>query len=97
VQTGGLDPVTGAVIWLPYMAAQQKTTVYLDPDAYRRLKLLARRRRVAPAALVREAVNEYAERHAPRQTRRSVGAGASRSTDLGSRAEALLAGGFGES
>jgi hypothetical protein len=73
----------------------QKTTVYLDEDAYRRLKKLARARRRPPAEMVREAVAEYTARHAPRQTPRSVGAFKSGRRDLGRRAEALLAG-FGE-
>ena len=79
------------------MASPQKTTVYLDADAYRRLKGLARRRGVAPALLVREAVTAYAAQHAPGRSPRSIGAGASGTTDLGTRAEELLAGGFGES
>ena len=37
---------------------RKKTTVYLDADAYRRLKLLARARNRPPAKLVREAVIE---------------------------------------
>jgi hypothetical protein len=73
----------------------QKTTVYLDEDDYRRLKQLARQRRLAPAAMVREAVAEYTARHTPRRTPRSVGAFKSGRRDLGQRAEALL-GGFGE-
>ena len=70
----------------------QKTTVYLDEEAYRRLKQVARGRRRAPAELVREAVAEYAARHAPHRKPRSVGAFKSGRRDLGRRAEALLAG-----
>ena len=73
----------------------QKTTVYLDEDAYRRLKHLARARRRPPAELVREAVAEYTARHARRRSPRSVGAFKSGRRDLGQRAETLLAG-FGE-
>ncbi len=78
------------------MALLQKTTLYLDPEAYRRLKQLARNRGVAPAMLVREAVSAYAAQHAPRRSPKSVGAGASGTTDLGTRADELLADGFGK-
>ena len=73
----------------------KKTTVYLDEETYRRLKQMARGRRRAPAAMIREAVAEYTARHAPRRRPRSVGAFKSGRSDLGQRAEALL-GGFGE-
>ena len=72
-----------------------KTTIYLDPDDYRRLKALARRLGRPAAALVREAVAEYAGRHTPAAAPRSVGAGRSRRRDLSERAEELL-GGLGE-
>jgi len=72
-----------------------KTTVYLDADAYRRLKALAARTHRTAAELVREAVAEYAARHAPARAPRSLGAGRSGRSDLSERAEALL-GGFGE-
>jgi predicted transcriptional regulator len=70
----------------------QKTTVYLDADAYRRLKQLARKRGRAPAEMIREAVAEYTTRHAPRRKPRSIGAFKSGRGDLGSRAEELLTG-----
>jgi predicted transcriptional regulator len=73
----------------------QKTTVYLEEGAYRRLKQIARARRRPPAEMVREAVAEYAARHAPRRKARSVGAGNSGRRDLAQRAEELLEG-FGE-
>ena len=41
-----------------------KTTVYLGAADYRRLKGLGRSRGTKAAALVREAVAEYVERHA---------------------------------
>jgi len=69
-----------------------KTTIYLDPDDYRRLKLLARRQGRPTAELVREAVAEYARRHAPAVAPRSIGAVRSRRTDLSERAEELLDG-----
>jgi hypothetical protein len=70
----------------------KKTTVYMDEEAYRRLKQIGRQRRQAPAAMVREAVAEYTARHAPRRKPRSIGAFKSGRRDLGQRAEALLAG-----
>jgi predicted transcriptional regulator len=70
----------------------QKTTVYLDEDAYRRLKQIARVRRRPPAEMIREAVAEFTARHAPRRRPRSIGAGRSGRRDLGRRAEALLRG-----
>lgn len=74
------------------MADVQKTTVYLDAADYRRLKALARTRGCAPAQLVREAVARYAASEAPARRARSIGAGRSRRTDVGERAEELLAG-----
>ena len=70
----------------------KKTTVYLDEEAYRRLKRMALALRRAPAEMVREAVAEYTVRHAPRRGARSVGAFTSGRRDLGQQAEALLAG-----
>ncbi|PYY15543.1 MAG: DNA-binding protein [Acidobacteria bacterium] len=73
----------------------QKTTVYLDEETYRRLKLIARRQRRPPAEMVREAVAEYTIRHAPRTKPRSIGAFKSDRRDLGQSAESHLSG-FGE-
>jgi len=70
----------------------QKTTVYLDAADYRTLKRLAAKARRPPAALVREAVAEYAARHTPRRRPRSIGAFASGRHDLSERAEVLLKG-----
>ncbi|OFW18715.1 MAG: hypothetical protein A3H97_17775 [Acidobacteria bacterium RIFCSPLOWO2_02_FULL_65_29] len=70
----------------------QKTTIYLDEEAYRRLKRIARIRRRPPAEMVREAVAEYAARHAPSRRPRSVGVFKSGRRDVGDRAEALLDG-----
>jgi hypothetical protein len=72
--------------------AATKTTVYLEQSDYERLKAIARRRRQPPAALVREAVREYADRHGPGRAPRSLGAGRSGMRDLGERAEQLLKG-----
>ena len=69
-----------------------KTTLYLDGGDYRRLKRIALARKVAPAALVREAVAEYVARHGARRLPKSLGAGDSGRTDLGERAEDLLEG-----
>ena len=74
------------------MADSQKTTVYLDVNDYRRLKVIARAKGCAPAQLVREAVARYAASEASLRRGRSVGAGASRRRDLSERAEELLAG-----
>jgi hypothetical protein len=68
-----------------------KTTVYLQNDAYARLKRIARARRRSPAALVREAVADYVAQHERRRPARSVGAFRSRRPDLSERAEELLA------
>lgn len=70
----------------------QKTTVYLDADDYRRLKAIARAQGRTPAELVREAVARYAAEERPRRRPRSIGAGRSRTGDIGERAEELLAG-----
>jgi hypothetical protein len=67
-----------------------KTTVYLDAGDYRRLKALARATGCTTAQLVREAVAEYARRHAPSARPKSLGAGHSGRNDLGERAEELL-------
>lgn len=73
----------------------RKTTVYLDADAYRRLKELAREQGRPAAELVREAVVEYAERHGSRPAPRSIGAMRSGLGDLSERADVYLEG-FGE-
>jgi Ribbon-helix-helix protein, copG family len=73
----------------------EKTTLYLDAAAYRRLKRIAAARKRAPAALVREAVAEYVARHGSSRLPPSVGAFGSGRRDLAERAEDLLAG-FGE-
>ena len=74
------------------MAGTAKTTVYLDSDAYARLKALARSRGVAPAALLREAVAEYTVRHTAPREPRSIGAFGSGRSDLSERDEELLTG-----
>lgn len=70
----------------------QKTTVYLDAADYRALKRIAAKTRRPPAELVREAVAEYAARHAGRRPPKSVGAFSSGRHDLSERAEDLLKG-----
>jgi hypothetical protein len=74
----------------------EKTTLYLDPADYRRLKRIAADVRRSPAALVRDAVAEYVARHEERRLPQSIGAFTSGRSDLGERAEELLAG-FGRS
>lgn len=70
--------------------ADTKTTIYLDAADYRRLKALARAQGRPAAQLIREAVAEYARRHAPPPAPTSIGAGQSRSGDVAERAEELL-------
>ena len=74
------------------MPRDAKTTVYLDAADYGRLKALARAQGRPAAALVREAVSEYARRHAATALPASVGAGRSKSGDVADRAEDLLVG-----
>lgn len=75
-----------------YHMATTKTTLYLDAEAYRRLQALAAREGRPVAALVREAVAEYAARRAPRRLPRSLGMGNSGRRDIGTRAEEFLKG-----
>jgi predicted transcriptional regulator len=71
----------------------EKTTVYLDPHDYRRLKQLARKAGRKPAELIREAVAEYTVRHqGGRALPGSVGALSSGRGDLSTRDEAYLEG-----
>jgi hypothetical protein len=74
----------------------QKTTVYLDEGDYRRLKAIGREIRLSPAALVREAVSEFARKHGRRRKILSLGAGHSGRGDVAERAEKLLEGMGGE-
>lgn len=75
----------------------QKTTVYLNTDAYRKIKAIAKVERRNPADLIREAVNTYADGHAKRRTiPRSIGSGHGDS-DLSERVDEFLADGFGQS
>ncbi|MEQ9398164.1 MAG: ribbon-helix-helix domain-containing protein [Longimicrobiales bacterium] len=73
-----------------------KTTVYLDAAAYRRLKALAAVEGRPAAELIRQAVSDFAARHAPGRVPSSVGRGRSNDGSLAERAEELL-GGMGES
>jgi len=70
----------------------QKTTVYLDEGDYRRLKAIGREIRRSPAALVREAVSEFARKHSRRRKVLSLGVGHSGRGDVAERAEKLLEG-----
>jgi len=74
------------------MSDLEKTTVYLDAEAYRQLKRLARDRGQSAAELVREAVVEYARRHAAPSIPASLGAGRSGRSDLSEQAEKFLEG-----
>ncbi len=74
------------------MSERQKTTVYLDALSYRELKRVARLRGWSTASVVREAVLEYAAKHAVRARPRTVGGFASGKGTLSERAEDLLKG-----
>jgi predicted transcriptional regulator len=74
------------------MSRVQKTTVYLDEADYRRLKAIGRQVGRPPAALVREAVAEFARNYGRRRKVRSLGIGHSGRGDLSERAEELLIG-----
>ncbi len=74
------------------MSDLEKTTVYLDAEAYGQLKRLARERGQSAAELVRAAVVEYAKRHAVPNAPASIGAGRSGRSDLSEEAETILEG-----
>ncbi len=74
------------------MSRVQKTTVYLREADYRRIKTIARELRRPPAALIRDAVTEFAGRYGRARRPESVGAGHSGIGDLSERAEELLSG-----
>jgi hypothetical protein len=69
-----------------------KTTIYIAAGDYRRIKAIARAEGSTAAECVREAVAEYAARHAAATRPASLGAGRSGDGDLASRSEELLAG-----
>ena len=73
----------------------EKTTVYLDSGDYRRLKALAKETGRPVAALIREAVAEYAARQGVAARPSSIGIGHSGRSDLSECAEDLL-GGMGD-
>jgi hypothetical protein len=72
--------------------ATVKTTVYLAAADYRRLKALAAAQGRPAAELIRDAVSEYADQHAPLTLPTSLGAGRSGDGSLSEQAEALLEG-----
>jgi len=61
-----------------------RTTLTLDEETRRHLRRIAAARRMSMAALIREAIDEAIERHAPKP--RSLGIGASGTRDTGSLA-----------
>ena len=61
-----------------------RTTITLDVETRARLRRIAADRGVSMAALIREAIDETIEQHAPRP--RSLGVGASGTSDTGARA-----------
>jgi predicted transcriptional regulator len=58
-----------------------RTTLTLDEETRRRLRRIAAERGVSMAAVIREAIDEAVERHAPAP--RSLGIGASGKPDTG--------------
>lgn len=74
----------------------QKTTVYLNTDAYKKIKAIAKAERRNPADLIREAIDTYADSHTARPMPPGIGGGNSGIPDLGSRVDEFLADGFGE-
>lgn len=60
-----------------------RTTITIDEDVRRRLRKIAADRGVSMATIIREAIDEKAERLAPRP--RSIGAGASGTSDTARR------------
>ena len=58
-----------------------RTTLTLDEETRRRLRRIAAERGISMAALIREAIDEAVERHAPKP--RSLGVGASGTRDTG--------------
>ena len=58
-----------------------RTTLTLDEETRRRLRRIAAERRISMAALIREAIDEAVERHAPKP--RSLGISASGTRDTG--------------
>jgi predicted transcriptional regulator len=56
-----------------------RTTITLEVETRARLRRIAADRGISMAALIREAIDETIERHAPRP--RSLGVGASGTTD----------------
>ena len=69
-----------------------KTTVYLPVADYRRLQALARAEGRPTAELIREAVAEYATRHAGQKRPRTVAAFRSGRNTISEQAEELLDG-----
>jgi hypothetical protein len=66
-----------------------RTTLTLDDATRRRLRRIAAERGISMAALIREAIGEAIERHAPKP--RSLGSGASGTTDTARRSSDVRA------
>ncbi len=60
-----------------------RTTITIDDDTRKRLRRIAVERGVSMATIIREAIDEKADRHAPRP--RSLGIGASGTKDTARR------------
>ena len=74
------------------MSDSTKTTVYLNPEDYRRIKALAKAQGRTAADLVREAVAVYARSQPLPAQPSSIASGRSGRRDLSERAESLLSG-----
>jgi predicted transcriptional regulator len=70
----------------------KRTTVFLDEEAQRELRLLAERENAPAASLLREAVDQYltARRQKPRKPLRFLAAGRSGTRTTAARHEELL-------
>jgi predicted transcriptional regulator len=57
-----------------------RTTLTLDEETLRRLRRIAAERGISMAALIREAIDETVERHAPKPRSLAIGASGTRDT-----------------
>jgi predicted transcriptional regulator len=74
------------------MERRFKTTIYLDPVEYRRLKEIAETEGSSAAEQIREAITEYVARRTTTSLPSSLAAGSSGRGDLSEKGEKLLKG-----
>ncbi len=74
------------------MSKRYKTTIYLDPLQYRRLKDIAEGEGATAAQQIREAIDDYLARRGGRRMSKSLAAASSGRRDLSVKAEKLLRG-----